>query len=75
MLYIRSLSAAVAYLAMVAPSLANHRPDHLRPRNGPKAVSVPEIDVSAGLLAAAGLATILLLLWERNRRLGARQGG
>jgi hypothetical protein len=29
---------------------------------------VPEIDASAGLLAVATVATVLLFLWERRRR-------
>lgn len=37
-----------------------------RPR--PRPVPVPEIDASSGLLAIAAVATVLLFVWERNRR-------
>lgn len=35
---------------------------------GTTTASVPEIDASAGLLAVAAVATVLLFVWERRRR-------
>ena len=39
-----------------------------KPPGHPHAVSVPEIDASAGLLALAAVATVMLFAWERRRR-------
>ncbi len=61
------LIEAMVLLATTAPALAHHKPGH----NGgpPKAAQVPEIDASAGLLALAAVGAVLLLAWERRRRL------
>ncbi len=67
------IAVALAYLTFVTPALAHHKAEHVLPahvRAG--AHQVPEIDASAGLLALAGLATVLLFLWERSRRQRAK---
>ncbi|WP_210529341.1 VPEID-CTERM sorting domain-containing protein [Rubellimicrobium arenae] len=62
------LALAVASLAAAAPAYAHHRPWHAG--GPPRAVVVPEIDASAGLLAIGALATVVLFMWERQRRKG-----
>ena len=64
-----ALIGLYAYLMTAVPALAHHKVGH---NGGPpvvrKPTQVPEIDASAGLLALAAVATILLLSWERGRR-------
>ncbi len=63
------LTAALLWLAVSAPAFAHHRADHA---GGPPSTrpthAVPEIDASAGLLALGAVALLLLLVWERRRR-------
>lgn len=64
---------AALYMILSVPALAHHREGHVLPPQaqgnpGGNAVSVPEIDASAGLLAVAAVATALLFIWERRRR-------
>ncbi len=56
----------MAYGAAIGPALARCSPNYDRPWNGPNAVAVPEIDGSAGLLAVAAVA--LLLVWKQKRK-------
>ena len=62
------LAAAVTFLATAVPAYAHHKPGHFGGR--PRATAVPEIDASAGLLALAAVATVMLFAWERRRRFG-----
>jgi hypothetical protein len=63
------LGTMIAVWGLASPAVAApHRP---KPPGHPHAVSVPEIDASAGLLALAAVATVLLFAWERRRRTGA----
>jgi hypothetical protein len=41
---------------------------HTEPNLPPTTASVPEIDASAGMLALAVLAVMLIFAWERRRR-------
>ncbi len=72
------LASALTYLITLAPAYA--APQGGRPPGGGlppwapahgRPVAVPEIDASAGLLAIATVATVILFVWERRRR--ARQ--
>jgi hypothetical protein len=52
---------------VASPGFAQHLDAGLRVR--PRApVAVPEIDASSGLLAVAAVATILLFVWDRDRK-------
>lgn len=62
MLIVR-LAATVVALGTASPALAQEAARRIRP---PRAV--PEIDAGSGLLAIAAVATVLLFVWERNRR-------
>ncbi|MDR5654655.1 VPEID-CTERM sorting domain-containing protein [Ruixingdingia sedimenti] len=69
----RLTTAAVALTVTSTPLLAQSLGDVLfwwlpRPRPTPTPVSVPEIDASTGLLAAAAVLAALLFTWERRRR-------
>ena len=55
------------YLASASSALASWwLPIIFPPR--PPAQSVPEIDASTGLLAAAAILAAMAFVWERNRR-------
>ncbi len=67
-----AITTAIVYLMVMGPALAQQvgrgrGPMPPAPPRNPVR-QVPEIDASAGLLALAAVATVLLLLWERNRR-------
>ena len=64
-LYIATMT--IATLA-ASPALASWW--RTRPRGGsnPTPSTVPEIDASTGLIAAAVVAALLALAWERRRR-------
>jgi hypothetical protein len=61
-----ALIMAVVGIGSSAPVYAQEALSFWRPR--PRPVPVPEIDASSGLLAVAAVATVLLFVWERNRR-------
>ena len=61
--------AVVGFMVAASPALAHHKPGHEIPAHARAAAhSVPEIDASAGFLALAAIATVMLYVWERSRR-------
>lgn len=61
-----ALITAMAGIGATTPVYAQEALAFWRPR--PRPVPVPEIDASSGLLAIAAVATVMLFVWERNRR-------
>jgi hypothetical protein len=66
---ITQLGVMTTAWGLASPALA--APSRPKPPGHPHAVSVPEIDASAGLLALAAVATVMLFVCERRRRAGA----
>lgn len=65
--------ASAILLGLSVPTAAAPKVDQLPRPHGPQIQRVPEIDASAGLLAFAAVATMLLFAWERGRRQQAVQ--
>ena len=54
--------------ALASPGFAQQMEAEAFRGRRPRPMAVPEIDASSGLLAVAAVATVLLFVWERNRR-------
>jgi hypothetical protein len=68
MMFRTAFTSALTYVLVAAPALAHHRPGHSGGPPSTRPAQVPEIDASAGFLTMAAMATVLLFVWERQRR-------